>query len=306
MSRQKHLIVPPPVLPGSRIAVIAPGSPVSRGKLKAGLATLESWGYEPVEGPHLWCRAGDLAGDDEGRLSDLEWALTDSSLAAVWAARGGWGTPRLLPRLSPRKICAASPRWVIGFSDLTALLLFLLRQGIASWHAPLVSELADKDRYSKNDLLRMLRQPSASKGLGGVPLTPGKAEGSLAGGCLTLLAWLAGTPWQPDLRGKILFLEEVGEAPYRIDRMLHQLRSSGLLSGIVGLAFGQFVECDPPPGRSSRRLREVLKEHAREIGVPALIGVPFGHGRKARALPLGFPALLDAEKGWLSIEAPRA
>lgn len=304
MKPPRALVIPPPVPPGGRIAVIAPGSPVHTGRLRAGLKTLAAWGFQPLCGPYLYSREGDLAGGDDARLKDLLWALTEPGIDAVWAARGGWGTPRLLARLDPRALLAASPRWVIGFSDLTALLVYLLELGIASWHAPLVSELGQSGRYFARDLQRMLGEPLAPRILRGVPLNPGTAQGPLAGGCLTLLAWLAGTPWQPDLREKILFVEEVGEAPYRIDRMLHQLRAAGVLRGLAGLACGQFPDCRAPAGRASRTLKQVLTAHARELGVPALAGLPFGHGPRARAIPLGFQALLETGSGTLRIEAP--
>jgi muramoyltetrapeptide carboxypeptidase len=128
----------------------------------------------------------------------------------------------------------------------------------------------------------------------------------LAGGCLTLLAALAGTPWQPRLEGAVVFVEEVREAPYRVDRLLWQLRASGMLGGVAGLVFGQFRGCAPEAGRPSRELREVLREHAKAVGAPALAGIPAGHGPRSRVLHMGYTAELDAGRGVLRLAAPPA
>ncbi len=298
--------VPPAIPPGGRIAVIAPGSRVQARLLRRGLTLIESWGYEVVTGPHVFEHNGDLAGDDAARLADLSWALESDGIDAVWAARGGWGSARLLPQLDLVRLCRR-PRWLIGFSDLSSLQAALLTRGIASWHAPLVSDLANKERFVASDLRRMLEQPLAERvfqpGLRRI-LIPGRARGPLAGGCLSLLVGLAGTSWQPDLNGHVVFLEEVGEAPYRIDRLLWQAREAGVFEGIRGLVFGQFVACRPAPGRPSRPLAELLMSFANSLGVPALAGLPCGHGRKARALPLGYDADLDAQQGRLTLRPP--
>jgi muramoyltetrapeptide carboxypeptidase len=267
---------------------------------------LAAWGYEPVPGRFLFARAGDLAGRDRDRLADLNWALADPSIDAVWAARGGWGTARLLPGLDLRAL-ARRPRWLIGFSDLTPLQLALFRRGVASWYAPVVADLADRRRCLPADLRAMLAAPLAPRTLRGRGL-PGPARrgaGPLAGGCLSLLAAAAGTPWQPDLRGAVVFLEEVGEAPYRVDRLLWQLRHAGILDGIAGLALGQFTACDPLPGRASRPLAAVLREHVEALGVPAVAGLPIGHGPRPRAVPIGFRATLDPRAGTLVLRPPR-
>ena len=299
--------VPPRVPRGGRIAVVAPGSSLrDPDAVRAGMKRLASWGYEPVPGPSLYARAGDLAGRDCERLADLTWALTDPSIDAVWAARGGWGTARLLPGLDLRAL-ARCPRWLIGFSDLTSLQLALCLHGIPSWYAPVVADLADRRRHVASDLQAMLAAPGALRTLRGrgLPGPARRAVGPLVGGCLSLLAAATGTPWQPDLRGAVVFFEEVGEAPYRVDRMLWQLRAAGVFEGIAGLALGQFTACDPPPGRASRPLSAVLREHAEALGVPALMGLPIGHGPRARAVPIGYRAMLDPRAGTLVLRPPR-
>jgi muramoyltetrapeptide carboxypeptidase len=299
--------VPPAIPRGGRIAVIAPGSALrDPDAVRAGMEQIAAWGYEPVPGRSLFARAGDLAGRDAARLDDLRRALTDPAIDAAWAARGGWGTARLLHGLDLRAL-ARRPRWLIGFSDLTALQLALHARGVASWYAPCVADLADRRRYRAADLRAMLSAPEAPRTLRGRRFAgPGRrAVGPLAGGCLSLLAAVAGTPWQPDLRGAVVFLEDVGEAPYRVDRLLWQVRAAGILDGIAGLALGQFTACDPPPGRPSRTLAAVLREHAEALGVPVLAGLPIGHGPRARAVPIGYRATLDPHAGTLVLRAPR-
>ncbi|UCF66359.1 MAG: LD-carboxypeptidase [Acidobacteriota bacterium] len=279
---------------------------MTRSTMKGGLARLRSWGFEPVAGRYLWRRSGDLAGPDALRAADLRWALSDPTIDAVWSARGGWGTARLLPGLE-RIVRRRRPRWVIGFSDLTALQVTLVAHGWPSWYAPSVVGLGDSTRFVSRDIERMLSDPLSERlyrpGRRHV-LVRGRARGPLVGGCLAVLAALAGTRWQPTLRGAVLFLEEVGEAPYRIDRMLWQLRASGMLDGVKGLVVGQLTRCRPAPNRPSRSLRAILREHAEALGVPAMTGLVVGHGSKSRALPLGYTADLDAHRGAVSVRAP--
>jgi muramoyltetrapeptide carboxypeptidase len=293
MSRARRVAVPAPLLAGSRVAVVAPGSGFEPERLDKGFAVLRGWGYEPVPAPNLSARRSFLAGSDDERASDLAWALGDPTIDAIWAARGGWGTPRLLHRIDLAPLLAR-PRWVLGFSDLTALQAVLVERGLATLQAPLVTELADEERYDRGALRRRLEQPGHVLELACSVLVEGRARGPLTGGCLTLLVALAGTPWQPDLAGSVVFLEDVGEAPYRVDRLLWQLRASGTLSGVAGLALGDFTGRGPQDGPF---LQQVLAEHAAALGVPALTGVPCGHGPGMQVLPLGFEARIDALPG---------
>jgi muramoyltetrapeptide carboxypeptidase len=294
---------PPAVPKGARIAVVAPGSPVPAQALRAGLAKISSWGYRPEPSRHARARLGDLAGGDRERAADLTAALEDPGIGAVWCARGGWGAARLLEHLDLPRL-AASGRPLIGFSDVTALLLALWPHGGVGWHAPLVADLARPERFVEADLRWMLARPGERRQFRPGRrrrFVAGRARGPLVGGCLSVLAALTGTRHQPDLQGALLFLEEIGEAPYRIDRMLWQLWEGGVMQGVRGLAFGQFTGCRHPRGRPTRKLSEVLREHAERLGRPALGGLPFGHGRKARAVPFGVEAELDADAGELRI-----
>lgn len=299
MSRLPRLQVPSALKPGARIAVVAPASRVRRELLEAGIARLESWGYEVLRGRHLLARAGDLAGDDPRRLEDLNWALESSGIDAVWAARGGWGTPRLLGRLRPKKWFGPA-RWVIGFSDLTPL--FALRRGVGqpSLHAPLVVDLADPARFVASDLRSWLTDPLSARLLRVATrnrLVGGQARGELVGGCLSMLTATLATRWQTPASGRVLFVEEVAEPPYKVDRMLWQLRQSGALRGLRALLLGHFTRCEPGEGRASRSLWAVLREHAEALGVPTLAGIPVGHGPRTRCLPMGYVARVDADEG---------
>jgi len=304
----RAIVVPAALRPGARIAVVAPGSRARPRPTREGLRILRRWGYEPVPAPHLFARDGDLAGDDASRAEDLVWALTTDDVDAVWAARGGWGAARLLDRLPAARVRRRAPL-VVGFSDVTALQMWLLGQGLASLYAPLVGELAEKTRYLGADLRAALSDPAGAKTIRvrrEQVLKRGRAKGRLVPACLSVLVSLAGTRWQPDLRGAILVLEDVGEAPYRIDRMLWQLSAAGVTRGLAGLAFGQFTGCRPAAGRPSRRLSQILRAHAAILDVPAVSGVPVGHGPRTRVLPVGVHASLDASAGLLRVGGPAA
>jgi muramoyltetrapeptide carboxypeptidase len=283
--------------------VVGPGSPVDPQALEKGVERLSGWGYQVELGRSAKTRRGDLTGSDRERAEDLTAAFEDPGIAAVWCARGGWGAARLLDRLDLPRL-AASRRPLIGFSDVTALLLALWRHGGAGWHAPLVADLARPERFVEADLRWMLARPEEAREFRpGVrrQWIGGRCRGPLVGGCLSVLTALCGTPHQPDLRGALLFLEEVGEAPYRVDRMLWQLSEAGALDGVAGLLIGQFTGCRPARGRPSRSLKAVLWEHAERLACPTLGGLPFGHGRKARSVPYGVEAELDADAGVLRI-----
>lgn len=295
---------------GARIAVIAPASRVDGEVLGRGLARLRSWGFQPVLGSHVLDGHGDLAGRDEARAADLEWALGEAGIDAVWAARGGWGTARTLAALPEVRLDRAR-RWVLGSSDVTVLLNALAMRGVCALHAPMVVDLADPSRFVARGLRAFLAAPRAplevcAGSASSSTLVRGKASGWLAGGNLTTLAAAIGTPFAPKFSGAIVILEDINEAPYRVDRLLWQLRQSGALAAVHGLVFGQFTRCVPAPGRASRSLRDVIRAHASALGVPAAMGFPVGHGRKTHAVPLGYSALLDASRGILRLRAPRA
>ena len=267
------------------IAVVAPCSIYDEERLRRGMGIAAARGYrlEPLPGlldPHFY-----LAAHDDVRAEQLQRALTSPDYGAVWVARGGCGMTRILDRLD---FDAMDPdRPVIGFSDVTALLTTLhARRGGPIIHGPVVHSLPVTDDDSLDHLFAMLAgQKSAS--IQGERWLGGEAEGWLAGGNLCLLAATAGTGWQLRADGAILVLEEVGEAAFRIDRMLQQLESAGVFEGVRGVALGELYKCTTAEGWT---LRDLLMERFERLRSPVLGDLPIGHGARNRAFPIGAPA----------------
>lgn len=293
---------PPRLRPGARVALVAPAGPVDDERVERALENCRRLDVEPVLGEAARRRMDYLAGRDEERARDLRSALTDPSIDAVWALRGGYGTMRTLAEL--RQLPPHPPKAYIGFSDNTAVHLALLRSGVVSFHGPHAG--GEFPEFSETALRRVLFHAEPA---GTLPLDPdrdrpvtirgGSAEGELCGGNLSLLASLIGTPWQPELRGRLLFVEEVAESFYRIDRMFTQLRLAGVLEGVSGIVLGQFTECcGDEPGRTIEDLFAELLEPPR---VPVASGFPFGHVHNNWTLPLGVRARLDADEGTLTL-----
>jgi muramoyltetrapeptide carboxypeptidase len=245
-------------------------------------------------------RWGYLAGADEERAADLQSAIDDEEVRGILFARGGWGTSRIMDRIdvSPLK---RRPKVIVGYSDLTVLFAEVWRRcRLACGYGPVVGELGRGVAYHRPSLHRALFRPAEEMVLE-LPrrsvLVRGRATGRLIGGCLTLLAHLRGTPRWPDTRGAVVFLEEVGEEPYRVDRLLWQLRMASVFDQAAAVLVGQMTGCDPRPGMRSFTVREVLADHLSHLKVPVLTGLPAGHGKRKWTLPLGFTARVDAGKG---------
>ncbi|MCP9926489.1 LD-carboxypeptidase [Cyanobium sp. CH-040] len=301
---------PQPLRPGDRVAPVAASSalvdPQAVRRLKAGIAVLESWGLEVQRQPVHERRWGYLAGRDAQRRDDLQRANRGGAdlLACL---RGGWGAARLLERP-----LALPPRWLLGFSDVTSLLWAQLAQGHGgAIHGPLLTTLADEPAWSQ-ERLRTLLFGEPLPTLQGMGWVEGVAEGPLLAGNLTVATHLLGTPHLPDLVGAILVLEDVGEAPYRIDRLLTHWRLSGALGQLAGIALGHFSDCDDPDAAESAdregadglarfSLEQVLRDRTADLGIPVLAGLPVGHEAGNAALPLGARARLDAAAGRLDV-----
>ncbi|MFF5503831.1 LD-carboxypeptidase [Streptomyces roseolus] len=292
--------------PGDRIAVVAPSGPVPEERLRAGLDLLRGWDLEPVVAPHVLDAhpaLGHLAGTDETRARDLTEAYTDPSVAAVVCARGGYGAQRMVDLVDWRAIRAAGPKPFIGYSDVTALHeAFAVRAGFATLHGPMIATAAFLGEPRTRESLRAtlfapetVRVPAT-----GTPLVPGRAAGVTLGGCASLLAADLGTPHaRPSARGGLLLLEDVGEEPYRLDRILTQLLRSGWLDGVAGIALGSWEECGP-----YEEVRALLADRLGGLGVPVVEGLGFGHDPAAPTVPLGVPAVLDADAGTLALDVP--
>lgn len=274
---------------GARIAVVAPCGIHNVERLDRGFAIAREHGHVIEPFPDLLRPFRYLASSDDQRSADLVKALASPEHAAVWIARGGYGLTRILDRIDPLGVVPS--KVVIGFSDLTALFCMLYKHGRGRLvHAPVLHSLAVTDPASTEHLFALLAgEPVAP--LEGEPWILGEAEAPMVGGNLSLLAALCGTPWQLDARGRILVIEEIGETPYRVDRLMQQLLSAGVLSGVAGIAFGDFTDCAPPEG-ASWSLREVLLDHVGRLGVPVVGNLPIGHGPRNCAFVWGAMARL--------------
>lgn len=284
-----------PVGPGSIVDIVAPAGPFDQAAFDRGLAILRAAGLVPRHRPDIFARDRFLAGDDARRGDELRAAVEAPDSDLLWCARGGYGVTRLLEGLSLDRIRDAGKR-LVGFSDITALHARWLSAGLPSIHGPMIARLSLEPEAVVQRLLRLVLEGRAAP-LAGRSWVPGIAAGPLAGGNLALLASLCGTPFQPRFEGCIVFLEDIGERPYRLDRALVQCRQAGLFRGIVGLALGEFSGCEEADGSSTSE--GVLREHATALGVPVLAGLPCGHGAINEALAFGVAARLDAEQGRL-------
>jgi len=277
-----------PLHPGDTVAIVAPSGPFPRDRYERGRAVLEARGLRVRE--FLPTRARRyLAGSDEERLAGLHAAFADPEVRAVFAARGGYGAMRLLPGLD-LALLASSGKALVGFSDVTALHLALQRAGARSVHGPVVTRLGEEPPEALDRLFELLagRTPAP---LPGKTLVPGSATGRLLGGNLSVLTRLVGTRWLPSLEGAILLLEDVGERPYRLDRMWTHLQLAGLLEPIAGIVLGDFTGCDDPA--AGVEAQEVMAELVASLGKPALAGFPIGHGGVHLAVPLGARVRID-------------
>jgi muramoyltetrapeptide carboxypeptidase len=297
---------PPALSRGSRVAVVAPAGPFDREGFEAGVAVLAER-YAVTWDPALLTRYRYLAGDDARRAAELSTALGDPAVRAVVAARGGYGALRLLPHLWPvrdgRPAVGGAPKALVGFSDITVLHAGLQAAGRASVHGPVVTQLATQPRAVADRLFALLEEGGAPPpALAGQPVVGGVAEGPLLGGNLSLLTRLLGTPWLPGLDGAVLLLEDVGERPYRIDRMWMHLRLAGIFTRVRGLALGDFTQCEEPDADFT--LQDVVWSLAVETGLPCVAGLPIGHGAVNVPVGLGTRVRLDGGAGTLTFLEP--
>lgn len=308
------IVKPPRIAQGDTIGLMIPSSanwdPIDIDVLLEALAAL---GLKGKLGRHVYDRYGYLAGRDADRAADLNAMFRDPEVKAIHCIRGGWGAARLLPLLDWSAI-AANPKALIGYSDITALLLSLhAKTGLVTFHGP--NGASEWNRTNVEWLQRVTWRGEAvtfenpkDTSTTIVPsddrtrtITPGKARGKLLGGNLTVLTAILGSPYVPDFTDSILFLEDVQEAPYRIDRMLVQMKLAGILDRVKGVVWGTCSKCGPGEGFGSLTIPDILNDHVKSLGVPAYYGAMFGHVSRQFTLPVGVQVELDADAGTVTM-----
>jgi muramoyltetrapeptide carboxypeptidase len=277
--------------PQDPVAVIAPASGFDRPSFEQGLAVLAGR-YRPEYEPGIFTKQRYLAGDDARRLAELTRALGDPRIRGVFCARGGYGATRLLAQL--RALAPpADAKPLVGFSDITALHLWLGAHHRMSVHGPVLTQLGRLPQATHARLFSLLESAQPAGQLQATDTyVPGVAEGRLVGGNLSVLSRMLGTPWMPELEDTILLLEDFGERPYRLDRMWTHLELAGVFARVRGIVLGTFTQCEEKeaPYTSS----DVLRELVRATGLPCAAGFPIGHGAENEPLALGVKVRLDA------------
>lgn len=285
------------------MALVAPGAACDGERLRGGAARWRAAGFEVVYRDDILARHRYLAGSDRRRADELMEFVRDPAVDAIACVRGGYGAQRVIPMLDPA-IFREARKPLVGYSDITTLLLWQRsRAGLMGFHGPMLEAHEPLTPRQAMDFVALQRALTGSEALpvvwSGTAGRGGEARGRLIGGSLTTLLASLGTPWEPRLRGALLLLEDVGERPYRIDRMLSQLSFAGKLEGVAGVGLGSFLRCDEADGRV--RGEEVLDEWLATLSVPWVRGLPFGHGAPNLTWPVGARAELNGEHAELRI-----
>jgi muramoyltetrapeptide carboxypeptidase len=285
---------------GARVGIAAPAGPVNPESLEAGIGMLRKLGFEPVAADDLTRRKGYLAGDDERRAQELMGLIRDPEIDAILCARGGYGCHRIMSQLDPVAVRkAAKP--LMGYSDITTLLLWQRRAaGLMGFHGPMLERPEELSADARRAMVAALQGIGPPAPLVGKALAGGWGEGRLTGGSLALVVASLGTPWEIDTQDAILLLEEVNEAPFRLDRMLQQLRAAGKLDGLVGVGVGSLTDCGSELYPTPTPL-EVIEEILEPLGIPIVAGLPFGHCADNHPWPLGARAAIDGGRGEIEL-----
>ena len=302
------MIIPAPLFPNAKVALIAPGSAVPEKGLAQALAFVRSLKLNPVVYPSCYFsnRDGYFAAADAQRAKDLMDAFADPDIQGIWCIRGGYGSHRILPLLDKEAI-RRCPKWFGGYSDVTALHTYLNQEcSLETYHCMMPSTEPNADTFTLEWLKKALfggLHGTLSYPEGQVPrtLNPGTAEGIRCGGNLSLVAASLGTPWELDTRGKILFLEDIHEKTYRIDSMLTQLRNAGKFRDCTGIILGAWTDCEPEYPEKTLLLPEIFDQLIAPAGKPTLTDLPCGHILPTLALPMGRMCRLDTVNGIISL-----
>ncbi len=308
MTARRALVAPPRLRPGDRIELVAPSGPVKRPLVLAGARLLEEAGFTITFGRHLFDRRGHLAGSDAARADDMNRALRNRDVRCVLMARGGYGAMRIASEIDWAAM-RRDPKIYAGFSDATYFHAgFSLRAGVRTLHGPNAQGFGGSSARELRRWLEWVTTPRPDPRWRVLPAPrrfagPARSvRGRVMGGNLVLLHYAALTGLLPSLRGSVLFLEEVNEAPYRVDGLLASLRFSGALAGVRGAVLGGFTNCVPQKGHRELSLPAVLRDHLSPLAIPVLRGLPAGHGGRNMPFPLGAKATLDPSRGTLEFE----
>jgi len=299
--KEKKSIKPRCLMPGDTVGIAAPAGPFDPTKFMKGKAVLESMGFRTFFDEGIFQKHGFFAGTDVQRADQVNRLFADPAVQAVICARGGYGSMRIL-RFLDFKIIQNNPKIFVGFSDISVLLFILhARCSLVTFHGPVVTTLANTDEQTIAAMLKVMTADKIFdlKPEKGIALKPGVCSGVVVGGNLTTLCHLAGTPYTPNFNGKILFLEDRGEAPYRIDRMLTQMKLAGCFEGLKGLFLGSFEAC----GKLDDIFR-IVQEVFNDVNIPILSGFEIGHARVNITIPVGLRATLDADRQVLTFHEP--
>jgi muramoyltetrapeptide carboxypeptidase len=297
MKNEMKIRLPSRLKSGDKIGIAAPAGPFDRETFLRGIHIFEEKGLEVFLPDGLLDATGYLAGSDKHRAQLVNQLFADNSIDAIICARGGYGSLRILSLLD-YNIIAENPKVFIGFSDISALLtVFFDRCGLVTFHGPVVTSLADANEFTIRSLFQTITSDGklAIEVPNGITINPGTGSGILVGGNLATLCHLAGTPFAPSFRNKILFLEDRAEAPYKIDRMLMQMRLADCFEGLAGLVLGSFEDCGPVEG-----IVKIVKDIFGDFQIPIVAGLDAGHSGTNLTLPIGIEATLDADRQLLS------
>lgn len=301
-----NLIKPKRLSLGDTIGVIAPSSPALPERTKKALSVLESFGFKVKLGKTVSAEYGYLSGSDELRAHDVNNMFRDLEVSGIICLRGGYGTPRILDHIDYHLI-RQHPKVFVGYSDITALHLAIQKKaGLLTFHGPMIAELAEPSHpITWPTLFHHITDPTPldrygePKEMFQCTITPGVVEGPLVGGNLCLISSTLGTPYEIETDGKILFLEDIGEEPYSIDRMLTQLKLAGKLQVARGIVLANFSESEPKPGKNSLTLEQVFNDIIKPLGIPSYYGLKAGHCQPNLTMPIGIQTRLNATEGWI-------
>ena len=293
------------------IGIISPASrPLDEAIYRQGTEYLMKLGYKITPGDHLLNQRGFLAGTDEDRVNDLNAMFRNPEIGAIFCTRGGYGTPRIIDQIDFDAI-REQPKILVGYSDVTALNLAIWKKtGLITFSGPMVAVEMGRgiDPFTEQSFWDTLTQINP-RGILTNPVDmpiqvfkPGRAEGRLLGGCLSLINVLLGTPYCPDFDGAILILEDIDEEPYRVDRYLAQLKLAGILDQVAGIVLGQFIDCTPKdPEKPTLTLDQIFEDYFGALNIPIITNFAYGHGSIKHTIPIGVQAVLDTSQGGLII-----